>query len=56
MQLSAPKQTTWIVSVILGALGVLASLVAIPVVSDYNFWVVVVALALLVVATLMKEL
>ncbi len=47
--MNAPKVVTWIISVILGALGVVVKLglVAIPFVSGNAFWFVVAGLALL---------
>jgi hypothetical protein len=56
MKLSAPKNVTWWVAVVLGVLGILGSLVAIPFVSTYSFWFVVVGFVLLVLATLLKDL
>lgn len=56
MRLSAPKQITWIISLILGLLGILGALIAIPGVSAYSLWLVVVALALLLYATATKSL
>lgn len=54
MKLSAPKQIVWIISVVLGVLGVLSTFVAIPVITANAFWTVVVAWLLLVLATMMK--
>lgn len=48
MKLSAPKQITFLIAVILLILGVLARFVAIPFVTVYAFWIVVVAAVLLV--------
>jgi hypothetical protein len=56
MRLSAPKQVTWIIALILGVLGVVGTFVVIPFVSMYAFWVVVVGLVLLLLATLLKGL
>jgi len=56
MKLSAPKQIVWIISLILGVLGVLSTFVAIPVITPYAFWVVVIAWLLLILATMMKGL
>jgi hypothetical protein len=56
MRLSAPKQVTWIIALILGVLGVVGAFVVIPLVSTYAFWVVVAGLALLLLATLLKGL
>ncbi|MGB2894661.1 MAG: hypothetical protein WBB65_00680 [Anaerolineales bacterium] len=56
MKLNAPKQITWWVAVVIGALGVLGQLVAIPVVSGLSFWFVTVGLVILILATLLKDL
>jgi hypothetical protein len=56
MKLSAPKQVTWWIALVVGVVGVLAHLVTIPVLSGFAFWLVVVAFALLVVATFIKDL
>ncbi len=56
MELSAPKQVTWWVALVIGVVGVLAHLVTIPVLSGFAFWIVVVAFVLLLVATLIKDL
>ena len=56
MNFSAPKQITWWIAVVIGVLGILASLVAIPVLSGFAFWLVVIGFALLAVATVMEGL
>jgi len=56
MKLSAPKQITWWIALVIGALGILAKLGMIPVLSGYAFWLVVVAFVLLLLATLLKGL
>ena len=56
MKLSAPKTGTWWIAVILGVLGILGQLVAIPFVSDYAFWFVAVGFVLLALATFLKDL
>jgi hypothetical protein len=56
MKLSAPQQATWWVAVVLGVLGILANLVIIPVLSGFAFWLVVIALVLLVLATYLPNL
>ena len=53
MNLSAPKQITWLIAVIVGVLGILGKVVAIPFISAYAFWLVVVAFLILVVGTFM---
>ena len=53
MRLSAPKQITWIVALILGVVGILANLTSIPVITpDLGFWLVVVGWGLLLIATI----
>ncbi len=56
MRLSAPKSVTWLIAVIVGGLGILASFVNIPFVTANSFWFVVVGFVLLVLATLLKGL
>lgn len=56
MQLSAPKLITWWIALILGALGVIATFVTIPVLSGFAFWLVVIGLVLLLLATSMEGL
>lgn len=56
MQTNAPKQITWFIALIIGVVGVIASLVTIPVLSGFAFWLVVIALALLLLATVVKDL
>ena len=56
MKLNAPKQITWWIALILGALGLLGTLVAIPVISTLAFWLVLVGLVLLLVATVVSGL
>lgn len=56
MKLSSPKVITWWIAVILGALGILASLGTIPALAGVAFWLVVAGLVLLVLGTLLKGL
>lgn len=56
MKLSAPKNVTWWVALIVGVLGFLGTFISIPFVSANAFWFVFVGFALLVLATLLKDL
>jgi len=56
MKPSAPKVITWWVAVILGALGILASLVTVPVLSGFAFWLLAIGFLLLALATVVKGL
>jgi hypothetical protein len=56
MKLSAPKQITWWVAVVLGVIGVIGYLIEIPVLSDYAGWVVFAAFVILAAATRMENL
>ena len=56
MKLSAPKQITWIIAVVLGIVGILAMLVAIPVLSGFAVWLVVLGWLVLAVATAIEGL
>jgi len=51
MKLSAPKQITWIIALILGIVGILATLVSIPPISGFAIWLVVLGWLVLAVAT-----
>ena len=53
MRLSAPKQITWIIALILGVVGILANLTSIPVITPgIGFWLLVAGWALLLIATI----
>lgn len=56
MKLTAPKNVTWWIAVVVGVLGILGSFVSIPLVSANNFWFVVVGFVLLALGTLLKGL
>jgi len=56
MKLSAPKQVTFWVAVVIGLIGLIAGIVPIPVVSPFAFWVVVVGFVILALANLMEGL
>ena len=56
MKLNAPKQITWLIAVVLAVIGLIAQLVAIPVLSTLSFWLVLVAVVLLLVATYIPNL
>lgn len=57
MTLSSPKMITWVIALILGIIGILANLVALPVVSaTVGFWLLVIAFLLLLVASVVKGL
>lgn len=56
LKLSAPKLYTWIVAVVLGALGVIGRYVNLPLVTKYDFWLVVLGLVVLILGTLLDQL
>ena len=56
MKLSAPKQVTFWIAVVIGLIGVVASIVPIPVVSPFAFWVVVLGFVILALANLLEGL
>ncbi len=56
MRLNAPRQVTWIIALILGILGLIGAVVTIPVLTDLAFWLVLVGLALMLLATLLEGL
>jgi hypothetical protein len=57
MRLNAPKVITWYIALVLGILGVLGTIADIPVITAVvGFWLVVIALALMLLATATKNL
>jgi hypothetical protein len=54
LNLSAPKQITWLVALVIAVLGVLAQLV--PSLNTYAFWLVVIAFVILLLGTLLENL
>ena len=56
MKLSAPKNTTWLIALVIGLLGILGYFVSIPFVSDNAFWFEAVAFVLLALATYLNDL
>lgn len=56
MKLSEPKVITFIISVVIGLLALLAKFVAIPIISDNVFWVLFIGFLLLVLGNLFKGL
>ncbi len=56
MKLNAPTKIVWVISLILGLLGVLGMITTIPFVSEYSVWFVVIGWALIILATVMKGL
>ena len=56
MNLSAPKNITWWIAVVLGVLGILGSFMSLPLVSANAFWFVAVGFILLALATFLKDL
>ena len=54
MQPSAPKSIVWIIALIVGVLGIVGYFVAIPFVSAYSFWLILVGFVMLAVGTTFK--
>lgn len=54
MKLTPPTKNVFWIATVLAALGLIGSLVAIPVVSQYAFWLVVVGFVLLWLGNTMK--
>jgi hypothetical protein len=54
MKLSAPKNLTWWIAVILGVLGLLGTFVTIPVISGLSTWLLFLGFAVLAVATFVE--
>jgi hypothetical protein len=56
MKLSAPKMGTFWLAVIIAGLGLLSTLVSIPLLSPYAFWLVVIGFVILMLSVLVKDL
>ena len=57
MHFSAPKRITWIIALILGIVGILATVANLPVITPaIGFWLVVAGWALLLIATITSGL
>jgi threonine/homoserine/homoserine lactone efflux protein len=56
MQISAPKQITFWIAVVIAVVGVLAKLVSIPVLSGLALWLVVIAFIVLAAGNLVEGL
>lgn len=56
MKLSPPKQVTFWISVILGVLGIVASIVTIPVLSGFALWLIVIGFVLLAAGNMVDGL
>ncbi len=57
MKMNPPRFVTWLISLIIGVVGILVHLnvVKVSFLVGYDFWVVVAAFGLLIVATLFKN-
>ena len=57
MKLNAPKQLTWLIAIILGAIGLIGVLVpTLPFITAYAFWFVFAGLVLLALGNTLKGL
>ena len=56
MKLNAPKKNTWVVSLILFVIGLIASFIAIPFISSIAFWLIIIVYLLLWLETFVKGL
>jgi hypothetical protein len=55
MKLNAPTQVLWLISVILGGLGILSHFVRIQTISPYAFELLAIGFVILVIGTLLKR-
>jgi hypothetical protein len=54
MKLSPPKRATWLLSILLGLLAIIAyAIVDLPLISPYAFWILVLGFILLALGTLL---
>jgi hypothetical protein len=56
MNLTAPKNITWWIALILGVLGLIGTIVSAGFLTTYAFWLILVAWVLLLLGTLLKGL
>lgn len=56
MKTNAPKQATWIIATVLGALGIAGQLVPIGEIAPYSFWLVTAGFVVLALASIVKDL
>lgn len=56
MKTNAPKQITWLISVIVGVLGLLANFGVIPQLAPFSFWMVTFGFVVLALATILEGL
>jgi hypothetical protein len=58
LKTQAPKSITWLISVIVAALGVLIyfRIISVPVLAPYSFWLVAGAFTLLALGNILKDL
>lgn len=56
MTTNAPKFIVWLIAVILGVLGIVGHFVAIPIVSAYSLWLIIVGFVILALSTVLKGL
>ncbi|MEW5717605.1 MAG: hypothetical protein AB1817_03165 [Chloroflexota bacterium] len=56
MKLSAPKQMTFWVAVVVGLIGLVAGIVPIPMVSPFAFWIVVIGFVILALGNMLEGL
>ena len=54
--LSAPKNITWWIALILAVLGIIGNFTSVPFLSQYSFWFVLASAVLLLIATRFKGL
>jgi heme/copper-type cytochrome/quinol oxidase subunit 1 len=56
VNLNPPRRVTWWIAILLAIVGVLAELIALPVLSNVAFWLVVAAFVLLAAGTVARGL
>jgi len=56
MKLSPPKQITWFIALALAVLALLGETKVIAGLTQYSFWLALIAAAILLVATIVKDL
>jgi uncharacterized membrane protein len=56
MRLNAPKKIVWLISLIVGIVAIVGHFTRIPVVTDYNYWLLLFSYVLIMASTFIKGL
>ncbi|MCE9597183.1 MAG: hypothetical protein K8S54_04370 [Spirochaetia bacterium] len=54
MKTNAPRSLTWTAGAICGGLGILGHFIALPIITPYAFWLLVIGFLILAISTVVK--